>query len=53
MERNAVSRIAATGYGRKRMYFADMTLTGITCHAIGVRRFIRDSKTVIEIGLRQ
>lgn len=49
-DQSKVSKIIATGYGRDRIAFADTTITEITCHAAGVRSFIPDAATVIDIG---
>jgi len=48
--RQDVGRIAATGYGRNAISFADTTITEITCHAVGVRRLVPNAMTVIDIG---
>jgi len=45
-----LGRVIATGYGRNRVGFADSTVTEITCHAKGVRRFSGDAMTIVEIG---
>lgn len=43
-------RIAATGYGRVGIEFADRTVTEITCHALGADYLLPDVQTVIDIG---
>ncbi|MCX7015400.1 MAG: acyl-CoA dehydratase activase [Candidatus Sumerlaeota bacterium] len=50
LERPAIGRVVATGYGRNLLSFADATITEITCHAVGVRHVAPDARTIIEIG---
>lgn len=50
LQRQDVSKIIATGYGRDNLGFADDTITEITCHAKGVSHFFPEAKTIIEIG---
>lgn len=45
-----VSTIVATGYGRQRLGFAHTTITEISCHSAGVRFWIPDAATIIEMG---
>ena len=45
-----ISRIIATGYGRNIVSIADMTITEITCHAVGVRKLVPNAGTIIDIG---
>ena len=40
----------STGYGRKRVEFADHQLTEITAHAMGALHFFPKTRTVIDIG---
>ncbi len=47
---DAVERIVATGYGRRRVHFANTTVTEITCHALGVRSVVPNARSIIEIG---
>lgn len=42
--------IVATGYGRKRVGFADRTVTEITCHAAGAHFLNPAVRAVIDIG---
>lgn len=42
--------VAATGYGRGAIGFADYTFTEITCHAFGAMLFSPDIHGVIDIG---
>lgn len=42
--------ISATGYGRKRVDYADYILTEITAHALGARHLFPETRTVIDIG---
>lgn len=46
----AITRVVATGYGRKRVPFADQEITEISCHARGVHSMIPEAATVIDIG---
>lgn len=48
--RGDVEKIVATGYGRKKVGFADRTVTEISCHARGSIYFIPTARTVIDIG---
>jgi len=50
LARRKIVRTVATGYTRNSITFADMTVTEITCHAVGVRYAVPDAATVIEIG---
>ena len=43
-------KIAATGYGRKAVYYADYTATEITCHGIGAGKIFGKNCTVIDVG---
>lgn len=45
-----VSRIIATGCGRKRAAFAQQTVTEITCIAKGVHYLFPAARTIIDIG---
>ena len=47
---DAVKGIAATGYGRVTVPFADKTITEITAHARGIAHLLPDTRTVIDIG---
>jgi len=50
LEQSAISRIAATGYGRDAIESADITITEITCHARGVGHLHPGVRTVVDIG---
>jgi len=50
INREDVSAIVATGYGRTAVSIADTTITEITCHAAGVCRLVPEAKTIIDIG---
>jgi predicted CoA-substrate-specific enzyme activase len=50
ISRKDVSAIIATGYGRNAINFADKAITEITCHAAGVKYFVPDVRTIIDIG---
>jgi len=42
--------VVATGYGRRRVPFADGQITEITCHARGVRELFPGARTIIDVG---
>lgn len=44
------TKIAATGYGRIAVDFADYVITEITCHARGGREMAGDDCTIIDVG---
>lgn len=46
----SISSVAATGYGRNAVPFADAVYTEITCHARGACRLFPGTETVIDIG---
>jgi len=48
--REDIARVVATGYGRASLPFADEAVTEITCHARGVRHFLPDARTIVDIG---
>jgi predicted CoA-substrate-specific enzyme activase len=50
VQKENVSRVVATGYGRYALDFADEIVTEIRCHAIGTRSHLPDVRTVIDIG---
>ena len=50
ISKKEVGRIVATGYGRNVVSAADTTITEITCHAVGVRQFVPEAMTIIDIG---
>lgn len=50
VDREDVTAIVATGYGRAAVSIADTTITEITCHAAGVCRLVPEAKTIIDIG---
>ncbi len=50
LERDTLTRIVATGYGRISIPFADKKVTEISCHAMGACRLFPDTGTVIDIG---
>ncbi|MBI4834573.1 MAG: ATPase [Planctomycetes bacterium] len=45
-----ISLIAATGFGRNNVTYADRTITEITCHAVGAYHYFPRAITVIDIG---
>ena len=44
------TKVAATGYGRIAVDFADFVITEITCHARGGRQMAGDNCTIIDVG---
>ncbi|HPO34624.1 MAG TPA: acyl-CoA dehydratase activase, partial [Syntrophales bacterium] len=50
IEKDDLSFIVATGYGRLNCPFADEQVTEITCHARGVRAEFPQAKLIIDIG---
>ena len=50
LKRSDLERIVATGYARNAIASADTTITEITCHAAGVRRWAPQGRTIVEIG---
>lgn len=50
IEKEQISFIVATGYGRLNCPFADQQVTEITCHARGVRSEFPHARLVIDIG---
>lgn len=50
IKKEDVKKIVATGYGRKKVGFADRAVTEISCHARGSIYFIPTVRTVIDIG---
>jgi predicted CoA-substrate-specific enzyme activase len=48
--REGIDVVIATGYGRKKVDFADHDVTEITCHALGARHLVPEARTVIDIG---
>ena len=44
------TKVAATGYGRVAVDFADYVITEITCHARGGREVSGDSCAIIDVG---
>jgi predicted CoA-substrate-specific enzyme activase len=50
IQREQVSEVVATGYGRRRVLFAKTAITEITCHAKGVCHLLPETRTIVEIG---
>jgi predicted CoA-substrate-specific enzyme activase len=50
LEREDVSYVVATGYGRISAPFADSTVTEITCHAAGGWYSSKNVRTIIDVG---
>jgi predicted CoA-substrate-specific enzyme activase len=48
--RDSIKHITATGFGRKRVSFADSSVTEISCHAKGTYHFFPRRMTIIDIG---
>jgi len=47
---SAITRIVATGYGRKGLAMADKSITEIMCHATGARYLNPLIRSIIDIG---
>ena len=47
---DAETKVAATGYGRIAVDFADYVITEITCHVRGGREMAGDECTIIDVG---
>ena len=45
-----IAYIVSTGYGRRKLDFADRTITEISCHAKGANYLFPSARTVIDIG---
>jgi ABC-type microcin C transport system permease subunit YejB len=45
-----IAYIVSTGYGRRKLDFADRTVTEISCHAKGANYLFPKARTVIDIG---
>ncbi len=45
-----ITALISTGYGRKRIDFADQSVTEITCHAAGARFQNPEIRSIIDIG---
>ncbi|MFU0833582.1 MAG: R-phenyllactate dehydratase activator [Oscillospiraceae bacterium] len=50
VSKDDISFTVATGYGRKTYEEADLQVSELTCHAIGVHHEFKDVRTVIDIG---
>lgn len=50
IQRDNISYIVATGYGRDNIPFADDEVTEITCHAAGAYFLYPDARTVLDVG---
>lgn len=48
--RDDITYIVSTGYGRRRLDFADKAITEISCHAKGANFLFPEARTVIDIG---
>lgn len=49
-DRRQLGMVVGTGYGRKLLRVADVSITEITCQAWGVRRCMPEARTVIDVG---
>lgn len=49
-KREDIAYIVSTGYGRRRLEFANKTITEISCHAKGANFLFPEARTVIDIG---
>lgn len=50
LTRDDIARVAATGYGRYGMTWADNQVSEITCHAKGVNFLFPQARTILDIG---
>ena len=50
LEREQLTAIIATGYGRNSVDFADKTMSEIICHGTGAHFAVPGARTVIDIG---
>ncbi len=50
ISQTSIDNIIATGYGRKRVEFANETVTEITCHAAGAYFLNNNIRSIIDIG---
>jgi predicted CoA-substrate-specific enzyme activase len=50
LQRDDISFIISTGYGRVSIPFANMNVTEITCHGKGAHFINKDIRTIIDIG---
>ncbi len=50
IDKNDISYIVATGYGRKNIDFADDDVTEITCHAKGAKHLYNNATMIVDIG---
>lgn len=50
IQRDAIERTIATGYGRNYFEEADGTFSEILCHAAGISHLFPNARTVIDIG---
>ncbi|MEA3333416.1 MAG: acyl-CoA dehydratase activase [Pseudomonadota bacterium] len=50
LQRESVTAIVSTGYGRRNVDFADEQRTEIFCHARGVHYYFPEPVTVVDIG---
>jgi predicted CoA-substrate-specific enzyme activase len=45
-----LATVVTTGYGGVLVSFADKTITEITCHARGIKHFLPQTHTLIDLG---
>lgn len=50
VEKSAITHITATGFGRRKVSFADTVKTEISCHAKGAYHYFPRRITIIDIG---
>jgi predicted CoA-substrate-specific enzyme activase len=50
LDREQVSYVVGTGYGRAKVDFADLSVSEITCHARGAHFLLPEVRTIIDIG---
>ena len=50
LDRREVQFVTGTGYGRFKVYFGQLTVTEISCHAKGAARLFPGTRLVLDIG---
>jgi len=50
LERSEIAYVISTGYGRKRVDFANESVTEISCHAMGTHFLFPETRTLIDVG---
>ncbi|HNX01859.1 MAG TPA: acyl-CoA dehydratase activase [Candidatus Cloacimonadota bacterium] len=50
LELEQIGEIYSTGYSRSMVEYAGKTISEITCHAVGVKYFLPDTRFIIDVG---